>query len=108
MTGAAWAVDSLVSGGCIVSGAIVRRSVLFPNVHVEAHSDVDESVVLPNVRIGKSCRIRRAVLDKGCVVPDNFIIGHDRDKDSRRFHMSPAGITLVTPDMLGQALHTSE
>jgi glucose-1-phosphate adenylyltransferase len=64
--------------------------------------------VLPNVRIGKGCRIRRTVLDKGCVVPDNFVIGYDRDKDARRFHFSPAGITLVTPDMLGQALHTSE
>jgi glucose-1-phosphate adenylyltransferase len=64
--------------------------------------------VLPNVRIGKHCRIRRTVLDKGCAVPDNFVIGYDRDKDSKRFHMSPAGITLVTPDMLGQALHTSE
>jgi glucose-1-phosphate adenylyltransferase len=102
------ALNSMVAGGCIVAGATVRRSVLFPNVHVEAHSDVDESVVLPNVRIGKQCRIRRTVLDKGCVVPDNFVIGYDRDKDSKRFHMSPAGITLVTPDMLGQALHTSE
>ncbi len=102
------ALNSMVAGGCIVAGASIRRSVLFPNVHVEAQSDVDESVVLPNVRIGKSCRIRRTILDKDCVVPDHFVIGYDRDKDSRRFHMSPAGITLVTPDMLGQALHTSE
>ncbi|HEY5559945.1 MAG TPA: glucose-1-phosphate adenylyltransferase [Steroidobacteraceae bacterium] len=102
------ALNSMIAGGCIVAGATIRRSVLFPNVRVEARSDVDESVVLPNVRIGKSCRIRRTILDKGCVVPDHFAIGYDRDKDSRRFHMSPAGITLVTPDMLGQALHTSE
>jgi glucose-1-phosphate adenylyltransferase len=102
------ALNSMVSGGCIVAGASIRRSVLFANVHVEPYSDVDESVVLPNVRIGKSCRIRRTVLDKGCVVPDSFVIGHDRDKDARRFHVTPAGITLVTPDMLGQALHTSE
>jgi len=102
------ALNSMIAGGCIVAGATIRRSVLFPNVRVEARSDVDESVVLPNVRIGKSCRIRRTILDKGCVVPDQFAIGYDRDKDSRRFHMSPAGITLVTPDMLGQALHTSE
>ena len=102
------ALNSMVAGGCIVAGASIRRSVLFPNVHVEAQSDVDESVVLPNVRIGKSCRIRRTILDKDCVVRDHFVIGYDRDKDSRRFHMSPAGITLVTPDMLGQALHTSE
>ena len=102
------ALNSMVAGGCIVAGATVRRSVLFPNVHVEPHSDVDESVVLPNVRIGKSCRIRRTVLDKGCIVPDHFVIGYDRDKDARLFHVTPEGITLVTPDMLGQALHTSE
>ncbi|MGH8131576.1 MAG: glucose-1-phosphate adenylyltransferase [Steroidobacteraceae bacterium] len=102
------ALNSMIAGGCIVAGASIRRSVLFPNVHVEAKSDVDESVVLPNVRIGKSCRIRRTILDKGCVVPDNFVIGYEKDKDSRRFHMSAAGITLVTPDMLGQALHTAE
>jgi glucose-1-phosphate adenylyltransferase len=102
------ALNSMVAGGCIVAGASIRRSVLFPNVHVEAHSDVDESVVLPNVRVGKSCRIRRTILDKGCVVPDHLAIGYDRDKDARRFHMTPGGITLVTPDMLGQALHTSE
>ena len=81
---------------------------LFPNVHVEAQSDVDESVVLPNVRIGKSCNIRRTVLDKGCVVRDNFVIGFDRERDARLFHVTPGGITLVTPDMLGQALHTTE
>jgi glucose-1-phosphate adenylyltransferase len=102
------AVNSMVSGGCIVAGASVRRSVLFADVRVEPHSEVDESVVLPNVRIGKSCRIRRTVLDKGCLVPDNFVIGYDRDKDARRFHVTPGGIALVTPDMLGQALHTSE
>jgi glucose-1-phosphate adenylyltransferase len=102
------ALNSMVAGGCIVAGASVRRSVLFPNVQVEPHSDVDESVVLPNVRIGKSCRIRRTVLDKGCDVRDNFVIGFDRERDSRLFHVTPGGITLVTPDMLGQALHTSE
>jgi glucose-1-phosphate adenylyltransferase len=102
------ALNSMVSGGCIVAGASIRRSVLFPNVHIEPHSEIDESVVLPNVRIGKSCRIRRTILDKGCIVPDNLVIGHDRNRDSRLFHMTPGGITLVTPDMLGQALHTSE
>jgi glucose-1-phosphate adenylyltransferase len=103
-----YALNSMVAGGCIVAGASIRRSVLFSNVHVEPHSDLDESVVLPNVRVGKSCRIRRTILDKGCVVPDHLVIGHDRERDSRLFHMTPGGITLVTPDMLGQALHTSE
>jgi glucose-1-phosphate adenylyltransferase len=98
----------MVAGGCIISGASIRRSVLFSNVHVEAHSDVDESVVLPNVRIGRHCRVRRTILDKGCVVPDSLEVGFDLEADARRFHISPGGIALVTPEMLGQALHTSE
>jgi glucose-1-phosphate adenylyltransferase len=102
------ALNSMVAGGCIISGASIRRSVLFSNVHVEAHSDVDESVVLPNVRIGRHCRVRRTILDKGCVVPDSLEVGFDLEADARRFHISPGGIALVTPEMLGQALHTSE
>jgi glucose-1-phosphate adenylyltransferase len=102
------ALNSMVSGGCIIAGSAVKRSLLFPNVHIEPHSEIDESVVLPNVRIGRSCRIRRTVLDKGCMVPAQFMIGHDRERDARLFHVTPGGITLVTPDMLGQALHTSE
>lgn len=97
------AVDSLVSGGCIVSGATVRRTILFSKVRVAEGSLIEDSVVLPNVRIGRGVTLRRAIVDKGCVLPDGFSAGVDLDHDRSRFHVSERGITLITPDMLGCA-----
>jgi glucose-1-phosphate adenylyltransferase len=102
------AINSMVSGGCIVAGAELQRSLLFSNVRVETHACVEDSVILPNVRIGHHCRVRRAVIDKGCVVPDGTTIGHEPEKDLERFHVTRNGVVLVTPDMLGQPLHTGE
>ncbi|MBT8145138.1 MAG: glucose-1-phosphate adenylyltransferase [Gammaproteobacteria bacterium] len=99
------AVDSMVAGGCIVSGALVRQSLLFSNVHVENYSEVEESVVLPDTRIGKGCRIRRAVIDSGTVIPDGTVIGFDPDNDVKRFRVTPGGIALVVPEMFGQVPH---
>ncbi|MCF6338692.1 MAG: glucose-1-phosphate adenylyltransferase [Gammaproteobacteria bacterium] len=99
------AVDSMVSGGCIVSGAKVRHSLLFSHVHVESYTEIEDSVILPHVKIGEHCRIRRVVLDKGCHIPADTVIGYDEVEDAKRFHVSPNGIVLVTPDMLGQELH---
>jgi glucose-1-phosphate adenylyltransferase len=99
------AVDSMVSGGCIISGALVRHSLLFSNVRVHAYSQVQESVLLPNVEIGEHCKINRAVIDKGCVVPDGMEIGVDPVSDRDRFHVSPDGVVLVIPEMLGQEIH---
>lgn len=99
------AVDSMVSGGCIISGAIVRHSLLFSNVRVNSYSEVNDSVVLPNVEIGNNCKIKRAVIDKGCMIPDGMEIGVDLAKDRDRFHVSPEGVVLVIPEMLGQELH---
>jgi len=99
------AVDSMVSGGCIISGALVRHSLLFSKVTVDNYSEVDSSVVLPNVSIGKNCKISHAIIDKGCIIPDGMIIGIDEDEDKKRFFVSPNGVVLVTPDMLGQAIH---
>jgi len=99
------AVDSMVSGGCIVSGATVRHSLLFSNVRVNSYSTVEESVVLPNVDIGRHCRIRKAVIDKGTRIPDGMVIGEDPEEDARRFYVSPGGVVLVIPEMLGQELH---
>ena len=62
-------------------------------------------MVLPNVQIGRNCRITRAVIDKWCEIPDGMIIGEDPEKDAERFHVSPGGIVLVTPEMLGQEFH---
>lgn len=99
------AVDSMVSGGCIISGAVVRHSLLFSNVKIHAHAALQDTVVLPNVNIGEGCRITRAVIDKGCKVPPNTVIGEDPKADAERFHVSPGGVVLVTPEMLGQELH---
>ena len=99
------AVDSLVSGGCIISGAEIRRSLLFSDVRVLDHSLVEDCVVLPNVHIGERCRVRRAVLDRHCRLPAGTVIGEDPEADARHFHRTAKGITLVTAEMLGQELH---
>lgn len=99
------AVDSMVSGGCLISGSLVRRSLLFSNVRVHSYSQIEECVVLPDVVIGRHCRIRKAVIDKGCVLPPNTVIGENAEEDARRFHITPNGVVLVAPHMLGQELH---
>ncbi|MCP4410556.1 MAG: glucose-1-phosphate adenylyltransferase [Gammaproteobacteria bacterium] len=96
------AVDSMVSGGCIISGAVVRRSLLFSNVRVNSHSCVEDSVVLPDVTIGEHCSIRKTVIDTDCYIPPNTVIGEDPEEDARRYYMSPKGVLLVVPEMLGQ------
>ena len=96
------AVDSLVSGGCIISGASVARSLLYSNVKVHSYTIVEDSVLLPNVEVGRNAKIRRAVIDKNCIVPDGMVVGYDQDADAKRFHVSANGITLITPEMLGQ------
>ena len=96
------AVDSMVSGGCVVSGATVRRSLLFSDVRVETNSRIEDSVLLPQVRVGARAVIKRAVVDRGCEIPDGDAIGVDAEADRRRFHVTERGITLVTPEMLGQ------
>lgn len=99
------AVDSMVSGGCIISGALVRHSLLFSNVEVRSYSEVRDSVILPNVTIGKNCQICKAVIDKGCEIEEGTTIGIDPVADAERFHVTEKGVVLVTPDMLGQDRH---
>lgn len=100
------AIQSMVSAGCVVSGARVRRSVLFSNVRVRSYSQIDDSVILPDAEIGRHCRIRRAIIDRGAVIAEGTEIGIDADADrARGFRVTKSGITLVTPDMLGQHLH---
>ena len=94
------ALNSIVSGGCIISGAIINQSLLFSNVRVEERSHVHRAVVLPNVKIGTGCTIRQAILDEGCEVPDGTQIGVDRGADADRFHVTEGGVVLVTPEML--------
>ena len=99
------AVDSTVSGGCIVSGAVVRRSVLFSNVHVAEGAYLEEAVVLPSVDIGAGAVIKQAVIDRGCIIPPGMVIGADRAEDAKRFFVTERGVTLVTPGMLGGDIH---
>ena len=93
------AIESLVSGGCIVSGEVLR-SVLFSNVRVHSHAKVHWSVVMPGVTIGRGARISRAVIDSDCEIPDGMVIGEDAQADAERFERAPSGITLVTREML--------
>lgn len=99
------AVDSMVSGGCVISGAKVKDSLLFSNVRVNSYSEVDHSVILPDVNIGRNCRITKAVIDRGCDIPEGTIIGEDPVADAERFYVSEQGVVLVTPEMLGQVIH---
>ncbi|EGW55540.1 glucose-1-phosphate adenylyltransferase [Candidatus Endoriftia persephonae] len=98
------AVDSLVSGGCVISGSQVKNSLLFSNVRINSFTEVEKSVILPDVNIGRNCRIRNAVIDRGCEIPEGTIIGEDPVADAERFYVSEGGVVLVTPDMLGQVL----
>ena len=99
------AVDSMVSGGCVISGAKVNNSLLFSNVRVNSYSEVDQTVVLPDVNIGRNCLITRAVIDRGCDIPEGTVIGEDPAADAERSYVSEQGIVLVTPEMLGQVIH---
>ncbi|MDO6678876.1 MULTISPECIES: glucose-1-phosphate adenylyltransferase [unclassified Shewanella] len=99
------AVDSIVSGGCIISGAKVKRSVLFDEVRVCSYSFVKDSVLLPDVVVLKNCRIQNAIIDRGCIIPEGMEIGFNRAQDiARGFRVSEKGVTLVTRKMLGLAV----
>jgi glucose-1-phosphate adenylyltransferase len=96
------AVDSLISGGCIISGATVKRSLLFSSVHVHSWAQVEDSVILPGVEIGRHAVLKRCVIDKRCHIPPGMVIGVDPEEDRKRFVVSAKGVTLVTAEMLGQ------
>jgi glucose-1-phosphate adenylyltransferase len=99
------AIDSMVSGGCVISGSTVKRSLLFSSVRVHSFCEVTDAVILPNVEIGRHARLRRVVVDKGTTIPPGLEIGFDPVEDRKRFHVSANGIALVTPEMLGQRIH---
>jgi len=94
------AVDSMISVGCVVSGAVVRRSLLFNNVRVNSYSLVEESVILPDVHIGRGCRLRRAIVERWTKIPPDTVIGENPAEDAERFHLTDDGLVVVTPDML--------
>jgi glucose-1-phosphate adenylyltransferase len=99
------AVDSMVSGGCIISGARIKRSLLFSRVTVNSCTQLTNSLVLPSVTIGRNCKINKTILDEDCVIPDGTVIGEDPAADAERYYVTEGGVVLVTPEMLGQAVY---
>ncbi len=98
-------VDSMVSGGCLISGAKITNSLLFSNVKLNSYSLLEQAVVLPDVEVGRHCHIKKAVIDKGCFIPAHTNIGQNLEEDAKHFYVTEQGVVLVTPDMLGQKLH---
>jgi glucose-1-phosphate adenylyltransferase len=96
------ALDSLVSGGCIISGSRVERSLLFSRCRVNSYCELHEAVLLPEVTVGRHARLTRVVIDHGCHIPEGMVIGEDPAEDARRFERTDKGITLVTREMLAR------
>ena len=96
------AINTMVSGGCIVSGSVVSNSVLFSSVRVHSYCTIDQAVLLPEVTIGRGCRLSRIVVDRGCDLPEGLVIGEDAAADAARFERSESGVVLVTRDMLNR------
>jgi glucose-1-phosphate adenylyltransferase len=99
------AVNSMVAGGCIISGAYVKESLLSVDVRIEDSSIIESSVLLPGVTIGRRCKITRCILDENCVIPDGTVIGQDHALDEKRFFVTKRGVVLVTQDMLRAPQH---
>lgn len=100
------AINSMVSGDCVISGSSVRNSLIFSRSRIHSYSNVSNSVVLPDVDIGENCRIEKAIIDRGAIIEAGTEIGVDAEADRERgFRVTAKGVTLVTPDMLGQQLH---
>ncbi|MGH6739023.1 MAG: glucose-1-phosphate adenylyltransferase [Bradyrhizobium sp.] len=94
------AVTSLVSGGCIVSGASLRRSLLFTGVHLHSHARVEGAVILPYVDVGQHARVRNVVIDRGVRIPEGLVVGEDPELDGKRFRISENGVCLITQQMI--------
>ena len=92
------AINSIVSAGCIVSGAVVRNSVLSQDVRVNSYSEVDSSIVFSHVNIGRHCRIKKAIIDRDVHLPEGTVIGYDQNEDRRNYFVTPSGLTVVTRD----------
>ena len=98
------AISSLVSGGCIVSGASLRRSLVFSHVRVNSYAQVEKAVILPEVDIGRGARLTNVVVDHGVRIPEGLVIGEDPELDAARFRRTDSGICLVTQPMIDRLL----
>ena len=96
------AISSVVSGGCIISGARLRRSLLFTGVRAHSHATAENAVILPYVSIGESARLKNVVVDRGVRIPDGLVVGEDPDLDSKRFRRTERGISLITQSMIAK------
>ncbi len=92
------AINSVISAGCIVSGAVVRNSVLSQDVRVNSYAEVESSIIFTHVDIGRHCRIRRAIIDRDVHLPEGTVIGYDREEDRRNYFVTQTGLTVVTRD----------
>jgi len=95
-----FAEGSLVSGGCVVSGAAVIRSLLFTGVRVHSYASLEGAVVLPYVDVGRNCRLTNVIVDRGVRLPDGLVVGEDADLDASRFRRTERGICLITQPMI--------
>ena len=94
------AIDSMVSGGCIISGAQVKRSLLFSSVRVNSYAQTQGAVLLPEVQVGRNAHLTNVVVDRGVRIPENLVVGEDPELDDKRFYRSEGGIVLISADML--------
>jgi glucose-1-phosphate adenylyltransferase len=94
------AISSLVSGGCIISGASLRRSLLFTGVNINSYASVENAVVMPYVQIGRHARLNNVVVDRGVRIPEGLVVGEDAEQDAKRFRTTSRGITLITQQMV--------
>jgi glucose-1-phosphate adenylyltransferase len=92
------ALDSIVSNGCIVSGGLVKNSILSPDVRVNSYSEIDSSILFTHVSIGRHCRVRRAIVDRDVHLPEGTTIGYDAEADRQRYFVTETGIIVVTRD----------
>ena len=93
-------VSSLVAGGCIISGARIHKTLLSTGVHLHSYADVDYSVILPNVDVGRGARLRGCVVDANVKIPDGLVVGEDPEEDGRRFRRTERGVVLITQPMI--------
>jgi glucose-1-phosphate adenylyltransferase len=94
------AVDSLVSGGCIISGSKLNRSLLFTGVRVHSYATIEDAVILPYVDVGRGVRLSNVVVDRGVRIPDGLVVGEDPARDAQRFRRTESGICLITQPMI--------
>jgi glucose-1-phosphate adenylyltransferase len=93
-------VSSLVSGGCIISGASLRRSLLFTGVRINSYASVENAVIMPYVNVGRGARLKNVVIDRGIDIPEGLVVGEDPELDAKRFRTTEQGISLITQSMI--------